>query len=403
MAEERAQLLESERAARVEAERANRAKDDFLATVSHELRTPLNAILGWTRMLRTRAMTDDRRKHALETIDRNALVQTQLIEDLLDIGRIMSGKLRLHVERIDLRSIIDAATDSIRPAANARQIDLAAVEGDDAGPTEGDADRLLQIVWNLLSNAVKFTPRGGRVSVSVRRTSTHVEVAVTDTGQGIDPDFLPFVFDRFRQGDASTTRTHGGLGLGLAIVRNLVELHGGTIEATSEGPGKGASFRVQLPVASTAIGAPPAPRSTPLPDGEVSLETLDGISVLVVDDDADTRDLLRSVLEDHGARVLAAADAAEAFAFLNEQRPDVVVSDIGMPDEDGCALVARIRALPTESGGRTPAIALTAYSRGSDRTRALLAGFDAHVPKPVEPLELVGMIASIASRTSEAG
>jgi CheY-like chemotaxis protein/two-component sensor histidine kinase len=354
-------------------------------------------------MLRTHPMSDDRRKQALETIDRNALAQTQLIEDLLDIGRIVAGKLRLAVEAVDLRSIVEAAMDSIRPTASARRIDLPPLEGDGDGSTEGDADRLLQIVWNLLSNAVKFTPPGGRVTVAFRRTEGHLELTVTDTGEGIDPAFLPFVFDRFRQGDPSTTRAHGGLGLGLAIVRHLVELHGGTISAESQGRGRGATFRVRLPAVTTASSGAPAEagRSARRREG-LSPRTLDGVAVLLVDDDADARAVLLEHRAQEVARVGAASGAPEAFDCLKSKPPDVVVSDIGMPGEDGYALVGRIRSLPPEHGGRTPAIALTAYSRGCDRTRALLAGFDAHVPKPVHPVELVAMIASIASRAGVA-
>jgi PAS domain S-box-containing protein len=394
-----------------EAQEANRLKDEFLATLSHELRTPLTAILGWSHLLQTSDFDAAARARALETIERNARAQTQLIDDLLDTSRIITGKLRLDVRPVDLASVVAAATETARPAAEARDIRLRTLLDTQAGLISGDPDRLQQVVWNLLSNAIKFTPKGGSVEVRLGRTAAHVEITVTDTGRGIAPEFLPHVFDRFRQADQTTTRTHGGLGLGLAIVRQLVELHGGSVQVESEGEGRGTSFNVSLPLllpprretadepaGDAATGAHPAHA----PGEHNCLPELAGLRVLVVDDEADTRELLAAVLVSCGAEVIQAATASEAFEQVERARPDVIVTDIGMPEEDGYSLLARIRELPPERGGGTPAAALTAYARAEDRTRALRSGFQMHVSKPVEPAKLIAVVATLAGRTDGA-
>jgi PAS domain S-box-containing protein len=399
-AAERQRLLDSERAAREEAEHASRMKDEFLATLSHELRTPLNAILGWAQILRTVRADPEELAEGLETIERNARAQTRIIDDLLDMSRIISGKVRLDVQPLDLSSVVVAALDTVRPAADAKGIRVIPVLDGHAGGVSGDAGRLQQVFWNLLFNAIKFTPRGGRVQVVLQRAGPHVEVSITDTGEGISPEFLPHVFDRFRQSDASTTRRHGGLGLGLALVKQLVELHGGRVRATSPGPGKGATFVVELPVA--AVNPPrPAPESgppthaggAPAPAGPCA--SLRGVRVLVVEDEPDARALLRRVLRDCDADVTTAASAAEALELLRESRPHVLVSDIGMPGEDGYELIRKLREMGN-GFAELPAVALTAYARSEDRERALRAGFQVHVPKPVEPAELVTTVANLA-------
>ena len=417
---------ESEQA-RAESERANRMKDEFVATVSHELRTPLNAILGWAAVLRESDAADDR-VQAVETIDRNARAQVRIIEDLLDMGRIVSGKVRLAVGRVDLPFVIEAAFESMRPAADAKGVRLQKVLDPDAGPVSGDPDRMQQVVWNLLGNAIKFTPRGGRVRVTLARVASHVEVAVADTGEGIRPAFLPHLFERFRQADASTTRRHGGLGLGLAIVKNLVELHGGTIVAESAGEKQGATFRVALPLLPLQVASPrqeamldgriwtvrqiarPAAAvdavtvSATSPDAvsstaAVRVPSLAGVRVLVVDDEPDSRRLVQRMLEDRDATATIAGSVAEAVdQFQAHARFDVIVSDIGMPDRDGYDLIRTVRGLPGDRGGRTPAIALTAYAHSDDRARAMLAGFDVHVAKPVNPGELCAVVARLARR-----
>ncbi|MBF2074517.1 MAG: PAS domain-containing protein [Synechococcales cyanobacterium C42_A2020_086] len=401
---EREQLLQREQSARSEAEAANRTKDEFLSILSHELRTPLNAILGWAQLLRSKRQIDAAtRERALETIERNARGQANLIEDLLDISRIIAGKLRLDVRPTNLVSVIEAAIDTVRPAAEAKAIRIQAVLDPAAGLVSGDADRLQQVVWNLLSNAVKFTPKGGRVQVRLERVNSHVEIIVSDTGQGIPLDLLPAVFDRFRQGNSSTTRLHGGLGLGLAIVRHLVELHGGSVHAESAGEGQGATFIVNLPLAVLKPSSG-SERVHPTAGGDVPFENppnLSGLQILLVDDEADARDLLSTVLSGCGATVTTAASAAAALDCLQRLQPDVLISDIGMPDEDGYALIARVRALPPNEGGRTPAIALTAYARVEDRTRTLAAGFQMHMAKPVNLIELTTVIASLTGRTHE--
>jgi PAS domain S-box-containing protein len=401
--EERERLLRNEQIAREEAEQANRLKDEFLATISHELRTPLNAILGWSQMLQNSNLDEAGAKRALETIERNARAQNQLIEDLLDVSRIITGKLRLDVRAVDLPGVIMAAVDAARPAAEAKNIRLQTLLDPQASAISGDPDRLQQVVWNLLSNAIKFTPKNGRVQVRLERVNSHVEIVVSDTGQGIEPEFLPFVFERFRQSDGSTTRQHGGLGLGLAIVRQLVEIHGGTVSVDSAGAGQGATFIVSLPLLPVRREPPgdmprvhPAAQNNLLPDCPPELS---GLRVLLVDDEADSRDLLNFVLELCGAQVETAGSVAEALEIIRRESFDVIISDIGMPDEDGYDLIGRIRELPDEQGGNTPAIALTAYARAEDRVRALRSGFQLHIAKPVESPELIAAVANLAGRT----
>ena len=400
--EQRSRLLSSEKLARNDAERANRLKDEFLATVSHELRNPLNAILGWAHMLRLGKLTEANAERAVETIYRNAQSQSQLVADLLDISRIISGKLRLDVRTIDLLSIVNAAIDSIRPAADAKGIRLQTMLDPAAGPISGDADRLQQIVWNLLTNAVKFTPKGGRIQVRVQRVNSHVEIVVSDSGVGINKDFLPYVFDRFRQADASTTRIHGGLGLGLSIVHQLVDLHGGSVSVASEGEGKGATFTITLPFVAVISDQKEPDAILPTHSGEVmsfeGLPSLKGLKVLVVDDEPDTRELIREVLKECGSEVILSRSAEEALDALEQHRPDILISDLGMPEEDGFSLITKIRALPADRGGRIPAAALTAYARAEDRMRVLRSGFQFHLPKPVDSAELVTVIASLAGR-----
>ena len=401
--EERSRLLSSEKLARNDAERANRLKDEFLATISHELRNPLNAILGWAHMMRLGNLTAANTERAIETIYRNAKSQTQLVADLLDVSRIISGKLRLDVRTVDLISIVTAAVDSIRPAADAKSIRLQTMLDAAAGPISGDADRLQQIVWNLLTNAVKFTPKGGRIHVKVQRADSHVQVIVSDSGVGISKEFLPYVFDRFRQADASTTRTHGGLGLGLSIVHQLVDLHGGSVSVHSEGEGKGATFTISLPFVGVTSEQKETDAANPVaPTDEVisldGLPSLAGLKVLVVDDEADTRELIREVLKECGSEVILSCSAAEALEALEAHKPDILISDLGMPDEDGYSLISKIRALPSDRGGHIPAAALTAYARAEDRMRVLRSGFQFHLPKPVDSAELVTVVASLAGR-----
>jgi len=399
--EERSRLLSSENVARREAERANRLKDEFLATISHELRNPLNAILGWAHMMRLGKLNEANMERAVETIYRNAKSQTQLVADLLDVSRIISGKLRLDVRTVDLISIVNAAIDSIRPAAEAKSIRLQTKLDPAAGPISGDADRLQQIVWNLLTNAVKFTPKGGQIQVKLQRIDSHVDIVVSDSGVGISKEFLPYVFDRFRQADASTTRIHGGLGLGLSIVHQLVDLHGGTVSVQSEGEGKGATFTITLPFVGV-ISQSEAEAAQPAQSEEIlsfeGLPSLQGLKVLVVDDEADTRELIGEVLKECGSEVIITRSAAEALEALEQHKPDILISDLGMPDEDGYSLIEKIRALPSECGGDIPAAALTAYARAEDRMRVLRSGFQFHLPKPVDSAELVTVIASLAGR-----
>ncbi|WP_437878984.1 hybrid sensor histidine kinase/response regulator [Sorangium sp. So ce513] len=398
--EERQKLLESERAARDEAERVSRVKDDFVATLSHELRSPINAILGWARILRSRADDPQALARGLEVIERNARLQSDMVSELLDMSRIVSGKLRLDVLPLDLPSVVQSAIESIKLAAEAKGIEVASRLDAEAAALRGDPARIHQVVWNLLSNAVKFTPSGGRIDVALRRVGAFAEVTVTDTGAGIAPQFLPHLFERFRQADASSTRQYGGLGIGLSIVKHLVELHGGTVEVASAGEGKGAAFTVRLPLAgvtpeeaSDGSERPGASRAEALAD-YVGAE-LTGVRVLVVDDQPDAREVAQRVLEECSARVTTAGSAAEALAALERERPDVLVSDLGMPGEDGFQLMRRVRALGAERGGSTPAVALSALARAEDRARALHVGYQAHVAKPLDPAELVGVVAAL--------
>ncbi len=387
------------------AERANHLKDEFLATLSHELRTPLTSIVGWAEMLGKAKLAPVISSRAIEVIRRNARMQVQMVDDLLDVSRIITGKLRMNVQPVDLGTIIIAAVEGVRPAAEAREIRLKLQLDSPAGQVSGDPDRLQQVAWNLISNAIKFTPKGGSVLVSLARVESHIEVTVSDTGQGIAPEFLPHVFDRFRQADATTTRAFGGLGLGLAIVRQLVELHGGTVRADSEGQGLGSTFTVSLPLAAVR-GAVSDAGSAQQPEFKLSeLECppeLTGISVLVVDDEADTCELLQVILEGCGAQVKTASSAAAALEAVAEEVFDVLISDIGMPDEDGYSLIAKVRALGKQRGGQVPAAAaLTAYVGEEDRIRVLQSGFQIHVPKPISPNELIAVVANLAGRTGQ--
>ena len=398
---ERLHLLESEREARSQAERASRMKDEFLATLSHELRTPLNAVLGWAHILRTGKLQVDELKQGLDSIERNARVQAQIIEDLLDMSRIISGKVRLEVQQIDLPAVVNESIDTVRATAEAKGISLHAVVDPRAGPISGDPDRLQQVFWNLLNNAIKFTPKGGQVQVLLERVNSRIEVSVIDTGEGIAPEFLPYVFDRFQQGDASTTRRHGGLGLGLAIVKQLVELHGGKVYVKSGGIGRGTTFTINLPLIALRFEADqerrpsrPRPRENqPLPD--VSLAD---VHVLVVDDEVDARELVKRLLEMAGATVSMAGSASEAMGCILASRPDVLVCDLGMPAEDGFSLIRQLRVLEERQESVLPAVALTAYARSEDRTKAIRCGFQNHLAKPVEPAELLAVVSSLAGR-----
>ena len=396
---ERLHLLDSEREARSRAERASRMKDEFLATLSHELRTPLNAVLGWAHILRIGKLRGDELKQGLDTIERNARVQAQIIEDLLDMSRIISGKVRLDVEQIDLPAVLNESIDTVRATAEAKGIRLQAVVNPLAGPISGDADRLQQVFWNLLNNALKFTPSGGQVQVLLERVNSQIEVSVIDTGEGIAPEFLPYVFDRFQQGDASTTRRHGGLGLGLAIVKQLVELHGGSVRVKSSGIGK--TFTINLPPIALRFEADqerrpsrPTPRENqPLPD--VSLAD---VHVLVVDDEVDARELVKRLLEMAGATVSMAGSASEAIERILAARPDVLICDLGMPAQDGFSIIRQLRVLEETQESVLPAVALTAYARSEDRTKAIRCGFQNHLAKPVKPAELLAVVSSLAGR-----
>ncbi|MFO0874926.1 MAG: CHASE3 domain-containing protein [Phycisphaerales bacterium] len=391
LADDREALLVAERSARSEAERASRLKDEFVATVSHELRTPLNAVLGWTRILQ--GSHDAATLHqGLDVIERNARTQARLVEDLLDMSRAMEGKLRLELQDVDLAAIVAAALETIRPAANAKGVTLEASLPPDAPPIAADPNRIQQIAWNLVSNAIKFTPRGGHVDVSLERCGSSFRLVVADTGQGIAPEFLPLVFDRFRQADGSTTRRHGGLGLGLAIVRHLVELHGGGVEVRSPGVGRGATFIVVLPIAVLV----PRSANGASSSHEGAMPRLDGLRVLVVDDNRDARELVSRLLADRGAHPIAAGSASEALRAVGTAAPDMIVSDIGMPDCDGVDLIREVREIELATGRTMPAIALSALARPEDRHRAIAAGYDLHLAKPVEPADLVAAVARLA-------
>ncbi len=399
-AAERDDLLRKERLAREAAEAADRAKDEFMAVLSHELRTPLNAVFGWARWLQSGGLDDPTMiARATDAIARNAHVQVQLVDDLLDLARITSGKMRLDVTAIDLRSALYGALEAVRPAADAKRIAIHTSLGSDPCVVTGDAARLQQVVWNLLMNAVKFTPHGGQVRLELQRTSTRVEIVVSDTGQGIDPGVLPHVFERFRQADSSSTRTHGGLGLGLALVKHLVELHGGAVAAQSPGESRGTTVTVTLPTLLASSDAPSSPRmpaTIATRDAPVRADRLHGLRVLVTDDDADAALLVSAILAGCGAEVRHCSSATATLELLQEWQPDVLVSDIGMPGEDGYSLIAKLRALPAAAGGSTPAVALSAYGRPQDRMRAIGAGFNMHVPKPVDPGELITIVAELA-------
>jgi signal transduction histidine kinase len=397
LASEREQFLASERAARSEAERLSHMKDEFLATLSHELRTPLNAIQGWTTvLLQTQRSRED--TQALQTIDRNVRAQARIIDDLLDMSRIVSGKIHLEVQPLHLHDVIEAALDAVRQSAEAKKIRLHTLLDSSIGLVRGDANRLQQVLWNLLSNAVRFTPAGGRISVVLERVNSHVEIVVEDTGMGIRAEFLPFVFDRFRQADSTITRRHRGLGLGLSIVKNLVEMHGGSVRVKSPGENQGSTFVVALPISHVRAEPPSGPELAVARDplDAVELPRLDGVRVLVVDDEPDGRALIARILEGRGAQPACAASATEALECFEREHFDVLLSDIGMPDMDGYELIRRLRArTPSTDRDRFAAVAVTAYARAEDRQRSLLAGYQMHLAKPIEARELIAGIANL--------
>ncbi|NJR41002.1 MAG: PAS domain-containing protein [Leptolyngbyaceae cyanobacterium CSU_1_4] len=388
---EREQLLEREQSARQAAETANRIKDQFLAVLSHELRTPLNPILGWTKLLKKGLLNSKKADEALATIERNAHLQAQLIEDLLDISRILQGKLALNINSVDLRYVVSMAQETVRLAADAKRIELQTTIEPGVGKVAGDVTRLQQVLWNLLSNAIKFTPQGGRVEIRLAQVDNQVQIQVQDTGKGISAEFLPLVFDYFRQADGATTRQFGGLGLGLAIVRQIVELHGGTVEADSLGEGQGATFGVRLPVGATNPAACPA--FVP-----IAASGLRGMEILVVDDEVDSRTLAAYVLEDAGATVMSVESAIEALKLFSQRKFDLLVSDIGMPEMDGYLLIRQLRLLSFEQNAQIPAIALTAYATETDQHHILQAGFQSHVTKPLDPVQLVTIAASLVEK-----
>jgi PAS domain S-box-containing protein len=401
--QERIKLLEAEREARADAERTSRIKDEFLATLSHELRTPLNAILGWSQILKKGDNHAEDLTEGLMIIERNARAQTQLIEDLLDMSRIISGKIRLDVQQFELSDAVVASIETVKSAAATKGIKLQSVLDPLTHPVSGDPNRMQQVFWNLLSNAVKFTPKGGRIQVRVERVNSHVEVSVTDSGEGIPPEFLPYVFDRFRQADSTTTRHHGGLGLGLSIVKHLTELHGGSVSVKSPGVGGGSTFTVVFPLTPIHPSAETVtqrrhPQTRAVNIAPDTCVRISGVKVLVVDDEPDARALVRRLLEDCDAVVTTVDSAAEAMQQMQQNNFQVLVSDIGMPGDDGYALIKQIRTLPADRGRTIPAIALTAYARSEDRVKSVMAGFDMHLPKPVEPTELIAMVAVLATR-----
>jgi signal transduction histidine kinase/ActR/RegA family two-component response regulator len=395
--EQLARLLSSERAARAEAERVSQMKDEFLATLSHELRTPLNAIYGWTQILRMGAVDSQTIEEGIAVIDRNVRAQTQLIEDLLDMSRIASGKVRLDMQPVDLVDVLQATVEAVRPAVEAKQLRLDKVIDPTAGPVSGDPGRLQQVFWNLMTNAIKFTPPGGSIQVLTRRADSHVEISVCDSGEGISPEFLPRLFDRFSQADGSSKRKHGGLGLGLSIVKNLVELHGGSVRAESAGEGLGATFLIRLPLRVAGAlnqDVPRAPGGLSTVAFECGDLKLDGLKILVVDDESDARDLVRRFLVECGATPALAASVAEAQELVERFAPDIIISDIGMPERDGYDFIRELRT----KGCKTPAVALTAFARAEDRIRSIQSGYQTHLPKPIEPAELVAVVASLAGR-----
>ena len=411
MESERERLLASAQAAQKEAEQANRLKDEFLATASHELRTPLTAVVGWARLLRTGKLDAENSERALEAIERNATLQTKLIDDLLDVSRIITGKLSLDRRAIEMAHVVSDAVNTVRPAADAKNITIETSFDANAEPVLGDANRLQQVVWNLLSNAVKFTPKNGRIEVALLRLDSQIEISVRDSGEGISSDFLPYVFDRFRQADGKTTRSHSGLGLGLAIVRQLVELHGGTVYAHSDGPGRGAMFTLRLPVLAINRVPDSTTAANVFSSGRVRDELrlecsprLDGVCVLIVDDDLETREMLHAVLSQCNAEVITAASAAEALQEIERRKPDVLVSDLGMPEQDGYELIRQVREMEsTNDKSATPALALTAYAKAEDRVRALAGGYQVHLSKPVEPAEFVLVVANLAGQRKSNG
>jgi PAS domain S-box-containing protein len=392
--QERARLLDA-------AQEASRLKDEFLATLSHELRTPLNAILGYARMIRSGLIADEHEGRAIETIERNATSLSQIVEDVLDVSRIVAGRMRLNVQAVDLPEVVRSALDAVKPAADAKGVRLETMIDPRAAPISGDPDRLQQVIWNLVSNAVKFTPRSGRVQVRLERVNSHMEVVISDTGLGIAPDFLPYIFEPFRQADSGTTRERGGLGLGLAIARNLVEMHGGTIHASSNGLGKGATFRVKLPMMIAQADALDEQRLHPRSERgghPIAVPDLSGVRVIAVDDDADALRLVREILEAAHAQVFTADSAAQALKLLEQEQADVLVADLGMPHTDGFQLIAQVRRATKPQVRGIPAAALTAYARSEDRTKALHAGFQLHLAKPIDPGELMAAVASLAKR-----
>jgi PAS domain S-box-containing protein len=404
---EREELLEREREAREAAEEANRLKDEFLAVISHELRTPLNAIIGWVSMLSRGEVPADKRAHALETIERASNAQAHLVEDLLDISRMTRGDLRLQMETVQPAAVVQAAIEALRPTAEAKGVHMDVVLDEETGPVTGDPARLQQVVWNLVSNAIKFTPRNGQVQVRLERANSHIDLIVSDTGTGIDPAFLPFVFDRFRQGQASLARDHGGAGLGLAIVRHLVEAHGGVIHAHSDGHGEGATFIVSLPVLlfqrPLALDPARTGAADPGPDvpegGNGARASLHGVAVLLVEDHEASREMVQLLLDNAGAHVAAVGSATDAYREFDRGAPDILICDIQLPDEDGYSFIRKVRLRPEDEGGRVPAVALTAFGRGEDRVRALEAGFQVHMAKPVDPAELLALVRALVYRT----
>src|SRR2546426_550271 len=400
--EERAQLLVREQAARADAEQANRTKDEFLATLSHELRTPLSAILGWSHLVRSGKLDEPQMTRAIETIERNARSQSQLIDDLLDVSRIITGKLQIEARPVEIRPVIEAAIDAVRPSFEAKNIQFETVMDQEGSSVPGEPNRLQQIFWNLFSNAAKFTPEGGHVRVEGKCGAAAIRISVSDSGVGITPEFLPYIFDRFRQADGSTTRVHGGLGLGLSIVKHLVQLHHGSVEVESLGKNQGATFTVTLPIASTASPVIPENALEPEPKGNglpASFSAaLEGLRILVVDDEVDSRDLVSAILTRCGGEVNCCESAAEAIMAVKNWKPDLLVSDIGMPNEDGYSLIKKLRKLRSKQARQTPAVALTAYATNEDRERALSAGFQMHVPKPIDATALVMSIAAATGR-----
>lgn len=397
--EESTELFKREREARADAEKANRLKDEFLATLSHELRTPLNAVIGWSRMLSSGRLDRESSKHALDVIERNAWAQKQIIEDILDVSRVITGKLQLNLTPVDLIAVVDGALDAVRPAMEAKEIKIETIIDASLRMISGDPDRLQQVIWNVLSNAAKFTPNGGKVEITVSQSVTHVHIQVKDSGPGIDAEFLPHVFERFRQADGSTTRTHGGLGLGLAIVRHLVELHGGTIAVENCEDGPGAIFTIRLALPSGELRAEALPAAASISkEGQSEMPNLEGLKILIVDDETDALDLISVELAQHGAKVTGVTSAEEALEALEQSEFDLLISDIGMPKVDGYDLIRQIRKQEQGKEKRIPAVALTAYARVQDRMRAILAGFSTHIAKPVEANELVTVVASLAGR-----